>query len=433
MREEEYIVSEEPEINLGIGTSPTWLRRIRDSFPAFRERNFRLYFNGQLISMIGTWLQTVAQGWLVLELTHSAFWVGMIAALNMLPVIFFSLLGGVIVDRLDKRKILLSTQVVSMALAAILGFLAVLHVVNLLEIAILAILLGAVNALDLPARQAFVAEIIRRENLSSAIALNSATFNASRVIGPAIAGWLIALIGTGGAFLVNAASFIAAIISLTLIHFDRKHLAESHPHPFLAIKAGLHYAFTHSNIRLFLIAASVVSLFGFSYTSILPAITEQVFHRGAEGLGYLYTASGLGAMVAAILISFFSKRFGERLFIVGGNFMLGIALLLFSYAMRLETGFLFSFFIGLSFALEFTMINSTILNMIDDSMRGRVMSIFVLMFMGAMPIGSFAMGYAADRIGFHYTILIGSIGVLLMGLILLFNKNNHHSESVLTR
>lgn len=414
--ESRLIASESPELSLG--EAPGWFSWFGRAFPAFSERNFRLYFNGQLISMIGTWLQTVAQGWLVLELTHSAFWVGAIAALGMLPTVIFGLPAGVVVDRYDKRKILIAAQVISMVLAAILGFLAIANAATLAAIALLAFLSGVVNALDLPARQAFTFEIVRREHLASAIALASATFNASRIVGPAMAGILISLIGTGGTFLVNAASFIAAIVSLVMITGYR-HEPEHHPHPLKAIRAGIAYAFSHPLIRTLLITSAVVSFFGFSYTAILPAVVEQVFGRGAAELGYLYAASGVGAVVAAILISAFSRRIGANIFIVGGNLILGASLAAFAATGNFELGLAASFFIGLGFASAFAMMNTTIQHAVENQMRGRVMSLFVLTFLGVAPFGNFAMGAAAERFGPPAAIAAGAGVVLLAGIVLL--------------
>ena len=195
----------------------SWLKKIAATFPAIQSRNYKLYFTGQLISLIGTWLQIVAQGWLVLKLTNSVFMIGLIAALSTLPSLVFTLFGGVIVDRFLKRKILLITQSFSMALAMILGVLTILHLITVWQIGLLAFLLGLVAAVDAPARQAFVPEIVNKEQLPSAIALNSGAFNSARVIGPGIAGILIAIIGTGGAFLINGISYIAVIIALLKI------------------------------------------------------------------------------------------------------------------------------------------------------------------------------------------------------------------------
>lgn len=418
-REENYIISENPE--LSIGDAPGWLGRLRGAFPAFEERNFRLYFSGQFISQIGTWLQTVAQGWLVLELTHSAFWVGTVAALAGAPILLFGLGGGVIADRFPKRRILLITQTIAMLLAFLLGALAMLHLASVLTICILAFLLGMVDAVDKPARQAFVPEIMARKNLTSAIALTAATFNASRVIGPALAGLLIALIGSGGTFMLNGASFLAAIAAIFAIRVgDRE--APVHPHPLTAIRDGLRYTFRQASLRLFLIASSTVALFGFSYGAILPALTEAVFHRGADGLGYLYAAQGIGSVLAAVFISALSRRLGSHIFIIGGNFLLAFSLGLFAVATAFPLGLVAAFGIGLAITAEFSTINSAIQHRIEDAWRGRVASIYMFMFMGAMPLGSIAMGYGAERFGFPTTLLLGALGVFFTGIVLFWNR-----------
>ena len=212
MEHEEDILHESQDIS--IGGNYSWVTRLKSAIPAFQNRNYKLYFFGQLISLTGTWLQVVAQGWLVLKLTNSAYYLGLIAALSTLPSLFLTMFGGVIVDQFPKRRILILTQTSSMILAFVLGFLTVFKIITVWEIGIIAFLLGVVNAIDAPARQSFVPEIVNKEQLASAIALNSSMFNAARVIGPSLAGILIALIGTGGAFIVNGVSYIAVIIAL---------------------------------------------------------------------------------------------------------------------------------------------------------------------------------------------------------------------------
>jgi len=238
-KEEEYIVDSSSEIALG--GNKFWAGKLLNLFPALRIRNYKLYFIGQIISMVGTWLQIVAQSWLVLELTNSAFYVGVVAASGTVPSLLFSLFGGVIVDRFSKRKILILAEISAMVLAFILGTLAVFNVITIWEIIILSFLLGCVSAIDIPARNAYVVELVGKEELTSAIALNSAIFNGSRVIGPGIAGFTIALVGTGGAFIANAISYVAAIISLFMIKTVYVPSTD-HPHPLKAIKEGVQYS-----------------------------------------------------------------------------------------------------------------------------------------------------------------------------------------------
>lgn len=412
-KEEEYIVDESPEIVLG--ENPGWLGKLKGTFPAFKHKNYRLYFGGQLTSLVGTWLQNVALGWLVLQITHSAFWVGSITALENLPILFFSLFGGVIVDRLPKKKIVIFTQTSAMLLAFIMGFLTLTHKINLLEIGFLGIALGMVEALDFPARQSFIIELVGKEDLPSAISLNSATFNGARVVGPAIAGALIALIGTGGAFTANGISFVAVIIALFFIKVEPVSTSPSRLHPIESIKAGLSYSFSNKTIRTLLLLATVTSIFGWSFTTIMPVIAEDVYHIGAAGLGYLNTAVGLGALTATILISALSKKVSPLFFILGGNALFAVSLILFSLIHFLPLALLLLYFSGVGLLSQFATINTTIQRLVPDDFRGRVMSIYTLMFVGMIPFGSFEIGAISEKFGPLFAIALGSMIVFFAG------------------
>lgn len=392
-------------------------------FPAFESANYRLFFFGQVVSLIGTWLQTVAQGWLVLELTHSAFWVGTVSALSSLPILLFALFGGIIVDRFPRKPVLYIVQVVPMILAFALGALTLTGLVTLWHVCALALLLGLVNAIETPARHAFVADLVQRRQLASAIALNSATFNISRALGPLFAGTLIALIGLGGTFILNAVSFAAVIISL---YFIAVHERPPHRqlHPVAAIAEALNYSFSRPTLRLFLIVAGVVSIFGWSYVSILPVITAEVFHGDATVLGYLYTATGIGALLAALLVSLYEQRTGPAPFMLGGNILMGLALLLFSFTTDFRLGLFYMFLTGFALISEFSVINSTIQHMITNEIRGRVMSIYVLMWRGTAPIGGFLMGYLGQRLGAPMAIRIGAVVVLLAAAVFILKRSH---------
>lgn len=417
---EEYIVNESNEINLG--EAPNWTQKIFSIFPAFRSHNYRLYFIGQLISLIGTWLQTVAQGWLVLELTNSAFLVGVVTAMGGLPTLFFALFGGVIVDRFEKKKVLLFTQIASAVLAILLGVLTVMHLINIPIIIILSFLLGLVSAVDIPARQAFAVELVGKEHLSSAIALNAGIFNGARVIGPTVAGFLIALVGTGGAFILNGLSYIAVIIALILMHV-KEFVPKTHPHPLKAIQQGLHYAFTHETIRILLIFTAITSVFGWSYTTVMPVVAKQVFLMDVAGLGYLYAATGLGALMAAVLVSANSRKVSPIVFILGGNAIFSISLILFSFTNNVYIAMPLLFLAGVGLISQFSTINTSIQHLVPDEIRGRVMSIYVLMFLGLTPVGSFQIGYIAEHFGSQFAIRLGAVIVLLLGVVLYFYRN----------
>ncbi len=392
-----------------------------NAFPAFRSRNYKLYFSGQLISLIGTWLQIVAMGWLVLKMTNSAFLIGLITALGSLPSLFFTLFGGVLIDRFPKKKILFITQGAAMVLAFILGILTVFKLINIWEIGVIAFLLGTVAAIDIPARQAFVSELVTKEQLSSAIALNSATFNAARVIGPGIAGLLIAWIGTGGAFLINAFSYIAVITALILIRTENE-TVEMKTGTLTAIKEGLAYSFSHPVIRLLIIFTAVSSVFGWSYSTVMPFIAEKEFHLDASGLGYMYTAGGFGALMATLLIGIFSKKISSVYFILGGNSLFSLSIIFFSYTTNLMTALILLFFAGFGLLSQFAMINTTIQRLVKSEFRGRVLSIYIFMFMGLTPLGNFEVGLLSEQMGTGFAIRVGAFIVFLFGILVYFYR-----------
>lgn len=416
----EFIYQESGEIS--IGEQEGWVGKLAAAFPAFKSRNFQLYFVGQLISLVGSWLQIVAEGWLVLQLTNSPFLIGLVTALATLPSLLFSLFGGVIVDRFPKKNILLFTQYAAMILALLYGALTISHFINIYEIMILAFLLGTVNAIDIPARQAFNIELVGKEGISSAIALNSGVFNAARVIGPGVAGLLIAWIGSGGAFLLNGFSYIAAIIALYLMHVTHTQ-SDVHSNPFVAIKEGIQYSFSHPVIRIMLIFTGIVSIFGWSYSTLMPFIARNTFGLNATGLGYFYAASGLGALIGSILISALSKKVSTTFFIIGGSILFCIALLFFTFVKTFPFAMIFLFLAGTGLLTQFATINTTIQHMVDDNVRGRVMSIYALMFLGLAPLGNFEIGLLADHFGSALAIQVGLVIVFLFTLYVFFQRN----------
>ncbi|MBK6771044.1 MAG: MFS transporter [Ignavibacteria bacterium] len=392
------------------------------AFPAFKSRNYKLYFTGQLISLIGTWLQIVALGWLVLKMTNSAFLIGLITALGSLPSLFFTLFGGVLIDRFPKKKILFITQGSAMILAITLGMLNVFNVINIWEIAVIAFLMGTVAAIDIPARQAFVAELVSKDQIPSAIALNSATFNAARVIGPGIAGLLIAWIGTGGAFLINGLSYIAVIAALYSMNINSV-TAEKKTGTLTSIKEGLVYSFSHPIIRMLIIFTAVSSVFGWSYSTVMPLIAANEFHLDAAGLGYMYAAGGLGALSATLLIGLFSKKVSSVYFILGGNTLFSVCIILFSFTTNLTLALVLLFFAGFGLLSQFAMINTTIQRLVKSEFRGRVLSIYIFMFMGLTPLGNFEVGLLSEKIGTGFAIRAGAFIVFLFGVLVYFYRD----------
>jgi MFS family permease len=412
--DDQYIVNESSEIN--VGETVGWTDKILSSLPAFRSRNYQLYFIGQLISTIGSWLQIVAEGWLIFQLSRSAYYVGLSAAASTLPALFLSLIGGVIVDRFPKKKVILVTQTLSMILAFVLGILTITGVITVWQIILLAFLLGIVQAIDIPARQAYVSELVDdKKLLSSAIALNSTIYNSARVIGPTVAGLLIAGFGLGMAFILNGFSYIAVIIALFFIK-TRYIPVKIHPSPIKAIKEGLHYAFSHPTIKSLLMSTVMISIFGWSYSTLMPVIAHDIFNLNAAGLGYLYAATGIGALFATVIISAYSHKMSPYIFIIGGNITFAIILIFFTFTRSLYLAYFFLFIVGFSLVGMFAMINTTIQHAVSDQMRGRVMSIYTLSYLGFAPLGNFEIGYVAEKWGPGFAIRISAFIVLIFGI-----------------
>ncbi len=399
-----------------------WKKKTLTLFPAFDSANYRYYFIGQLISLIGTWLQIVAQGWLIFQMTHSAFWVGVVTAVGNLPVLFFSLFSGVIVDRVDRKKILIVTQYSSMILALILGVLTMLSTITIVQLTILSFLLGVVTAIDLPARQAFMTEMIEKDKIASAVALNSGMFNGARVIGPGVAGILIGLVGTGGAFLLNGFSYIAAIFVMYLIHPLPR---EIHPqsHPIEAIKEGISYVSSHPIIRNLIFYAGVVTVFGFSYTTVLPVMVSDIYHQDATLLGYIYAAAGVGAVVGALSLSIFADRISNSFFINAGSILSAVSLFIFASTTNVTIAYMMMFISGFGLVLLFSTITTTLQHLVDDAYRGRVMSIYTIAFLGIAPLGSVLIGLVAQYVSTPFSIQYGCVIYLLYGGIIFLRRN----------
>lgn len=394
------------------------MRQFLALFPAFKYKNFQLFILGQFITVSGTWMQQVAQAWLVLTLTHSAFLVGVIAAARNLPtLLLFGLFGGAIVDRFKKKKtILYLTKICAMFLALILSLLTFTDVITLTQIAILAFLLGVVDAIDNPARQVFVAEMVEKQDLSSAIAINAGVFNAARMIGPSIAGFLIFLIEPAGVFMINAVGYLAVIFALIFIK-EKEVVSSIEGNPLKSIKVGLSYSFSHPMIKSLLIFGALTSIFGWSYSTILPVVVRDVFRLGAVELGYMYSAFGIGSVVATILVSIFANRVNKIAYIIAGSLLFSLSMITFSYSSEFNLSLVLLFLAGVGIISQFAMMNTAIQHIVPDNIRGRVMSIYVFMLIGMLPIGSFQIGFLAEHLGSLTAIRIGAIVVLLFGIL----------------
>lgn len=411
-REDQYIINESQEISFG---ESLLLKKFFLAFPALKHKNYQLYFFGQLVSLIGMWLQRVTQGWLIFQLTNSAYWVGVVSAISLLPILFLSLLGGVIVDRFRKKRVLYVTQFLSMVLAFLLGLITFYNKADIVNISILAFLLGIVDAIDKPARQSFVIEMVGKEDLTSAIALNSGIFNAARVIGPAFAGIIIGILGTAWAFLLNAVSFLPILLALFYISIHEV-LPKTHPHPFKAIREALLYSTSNKIIRDLLIFSGIVSVFGWSHTTILPVIAERTFHAGASGLGILFAASGAGAIIGTIIISVFAKKILPMRFVAAGTILFVIPITIFAFTSSMNIGLFLLFISGGGLLIQFAVINSTVQYFVPNNMRGRVMSLYVLMAIGTLPIGSYQIGLIAEKFGTGTSLVVNALILATAGI-----------------
>ncbi len=394
-------------------------------FPALKYKNYQLYILAQLITVSGTWMQQVAQAWLVLTLTHSAFLVGVVAAARNLPtLLLFGLFGGAVVDRFRKKKaILFLTKICAMLLALVLGILTFTNVITLTQIAIFAFLLGVVDAIDNPARQVFVAGMVERKDLSSAIAINAGVFNAARFIGPSIGGFLIFLIQPAGVFMVNAIGYFAVIIALIFIK-EKEVISKVEANPIKSIKVGLFYSFSHPTIRNLLFFGAISSVFGWSYSTILPVVARDDFGLGAVELGYMYSAFGIGSVVATIFVSIFANKINRVTYIISGSLLFSLSMIVFSYSSEFNLSLLLLFLAGIGLISQFAMMNATIQHIVPDNLRGRVMSIYLFMLIGMLPLGSFQIGFVAEHFGSMFAIGLGAFIVFFSGIFVAIKRKS---------
>jgi MFS family permease len=390
------------------------------TFQALRHHNFRLFWFGQLISLVGTWMQSIAQSWLVLDLTKSAFMLGLVSAMGMLPVLLFALPAGAIADRVNKRNLLIVTQTVMMVLAIVLAVLASLHMVRVWHIIVLASLLGLANAFDMPCRQAFVIELVGRDDLLNAIALNSTMFNSARIIGPAVAGILIGAVGTAACFYINGASFIAVIIGLALMRINFEPGPPKPESIFHDMLEGLSYIRHHRVILTVISIVAVFSVFGMPYAMLMPVFAQSVLNTGAKGYGLLMTATGIGAVAGALTLATFSHIKQRGRLIVASSIVFIVFINLFAASRSLALAVPLLVVVGFAMVNQAAAGNALLQVLAPDNMRGRVMGVFSMMFLGFAPIGSFQAGLIAQHLGAPAALVIGSaIMALTVALILI--------------
>jgi len=387
---------------------------------AFRHRNYRLFFSGQAISLVGTWMQQVAQGWLVLQLTHDPFWLGLVSVAQFGPVILLGLFGGVIADQLPKRKTLMVTQSVAMVLAFVLFGLTAAHVIQVWHVMVLSVLLGIANAFDMPARQSFAVEMVGRDDVANAVGLNSALFNASRILGPAAAGLLIGAFDISIAFLINGISFIAAILAYLAMRDGELRDVPQNARPgdwsevVETLAEGARYVRSTPIVLLAVTIVGLAATFGMNFSVLVPPLADSVLHVGASGFGFLMAASGVGSTIAALWVAF-QPRPGSRPIVYGA-----IALGLGSIVLALSNSFALSLVAmsiagagGIAMAVS---ANTTIQLAVPDHLRGRVMSVYTTAFSASVPLGGVLMGGVASLAGVSVALLGGAVITLAIGL-----------------
>jgi MFS family permease len=395
--------------------------RLPPTFAALRYRNFRLWFFGQTLSMMGTWMQSVAQGWLVFQLTGSEFALGTISFVGTAPALFLMLPAGALIDRTPRRQLLLMTQTAMMLLAFILAGLSAGGILQVWHVALLAVGLGVANSFDAPARQALAVEMVEdRRDLTNAIALNSTIFNLARVLGPAIGGAVLALLGATWCFALNGLSFVAVIIALLMMRLPAGVNAPSREPLMAQIRAGLRYAYGHRATRAIILLVGVASLFGMSYAVLLPAFAVDVLNAGETGLGIMNAAAGLGALIGSLIVASMASFRRKGWMLTVGSLAFPLGLLAFSFSPSFVLSLVFLVAIGLAIVIQNAICNTLVQTSVPDELRGRVMAVYMLMFFGTAPFGALQAGSIAQALGPTAGVAVGAGIVLLFAVGIFF-------------
>jgi len=390
--------------------------------PALKSRNYRLFFVGQGISLIGTWMTQTATIWLVYSLTQSPLMLGVVGFSSQIPSFILAPFGGVFVDRFSRHRILISTQILAMIQSLALAILALTGIIHIWHIIVLSLFQGFINAVDAPARQAFVPELVeRKEDLANAIALNSTMFNGARLIGPAIGGLLVAGVGAGYCFLIDGLSYIAVIIALLAMKIKPRKILLSQANPIEQVKEGFVYAFSFPPIRALLLLSALVSFFGLQYTVLVPVFAEKILQGNAETLGFLMAASGVGALSGGIYLASRQTILGLGKLVAFAPTILGIGLIAFSLSRFLPFSLFTMLFVGLGTILQVAAGNTILQTIVDDEKRGRVMSLFTMAFLGTIPFGNLLGGALADRLSAPVVLIIDGV-ICILGSIYFYKQ-----------
>lgn len=392
----------------------TDLKVLKSTFRSFHHRNYRLFFGGQGISLIGTWMQQIAMSWLTFRLTNSVFLLGVVGFTGQIPTFLLGPFAGVLVDRWNRHRILVVTQILSMIQALLFALLILTDTIAIWHIIFLSLLLGIINTLDQPTRQTFVIDMVENEeDLGNAIALSSSIGTSARFIGPSIAGILIATVGEGICFLLNGLSFIAVIMSLLAMKIIPKKSQRKSTPVWQGLKEGFDYAFGFSPIRSMLLLLALVSLMAMPYMVLMPAFARDILHGDAHTYGFLMAAEGFGALAGAIYLASRKSVLGLERIIVIGSGLFGMGLIIFSLSRVYWLSLLLMIFVGFGIMLSVVPCNTALQTIVEEDKRGRVMSFFTMAFFGMMPFGSLLAGSLANKIGAPATIMIGGISCIL--------------------
>jgi MFS family permease len=394
------------------------ISKLKPILRALDSRNYRLFFAGQAISLIGTWMTQVAMIWLVYRLTNSALLLGVVGFSSQIPSFVISPFGGILVDRWNRHRILITTQILAMIQSLALAGLALTGNIDIWHIILLSIFQGFINAFDSPARQAFVTEMVeRREDLGNAIALNSSMFNGARLVGPAIAGLLIASVGAGVCFLIDGLSYIAVIASLLAMNLKPRKIPKQTTNVWQRLKEGFIYAFGFPPIRAILLLLALFSFMGMPYTVLVPIFAQKILGGGAETLGFLMAGSGVGALIGGIYLSSRQSVIGLGKIIAFSPALLGLGLIIFSQSRILWLSLLMMLLVGCASILQIASSNTILQTIVEEDKRGRLMSLYTMSFLGILPFGNLAAGALASQIGAPNTVMVGGLFCILGSLV----------------
>ncbi len=394
----------------------TTVSRWGATFAAFKHYNYRLWFAGQLVSLVGTWMQSTAQGYLIYQLTKSTTYLGLVGFIGGLPTILFTLFGGLVADRLPRRTLLVVTQSAMLTLAFILGVLTFVGWVRPWHILVLAFLLGVANAFDAPARTSFILEMVSREDMTNAIALNSTMFNVGTVVGPSIAGLTYAAFGPGWCFTINGISFIAVIAALLLMRITPIDRPQRNGTAFAELGEGLRYVFTNKLILSLTISVGMVSIFALGMMSLLPAWSTDILNGDVRTNGWLVSARGAGSLISALMVAYLGSRNMRGKLWSLGSLVMPVVLFFFALVRWLPLSLLTMVILGWSFMLVANNSQAIVQHLVSDHLRGRVMGVYTLIFFGSMPLGSLLAGTLATHLGEPFTVMLGAAALMLLSI-----------------